>query len=63
MNHKELHNLIKEQQPNICQIAAYQNNEKVYSDCWNDYKTDDCTHIMSATKTKGGHLGIRRRIL
>jgi len=47
----ELHDLIKEHQPNICQIAAYRNGEKVYSDCWNDYKADDCVHIMSATKS------------
>ena len=47
----ELHNLIKEEQPNICQIAAFKDNEKVYSDYWNDYKKDDCTHIMSATKS------------
>ena len=51
MNREELHDLIKEQQPNICQIVAYRNNEKVYSDCWNDYKPGDCTHIMSATKS------------
>ena len=51
MNQEELHDLIAKQQPNICQIVAYRNNEKVYSDCWNDYKADDCTHIMSATKS------------
>ena len=51
MNREELHNLIKEQQPNICQVVAYKNNEKVYSDFWNDYTSDDCTHIMSATKS------------
>ena len=51
MNQEELHNLIKEQQPNICQIVVYKNNEKVYSDCWNDYKPDDAVHIMSATKS------------
>ena len=51
MNKEELHNLIKEQQPNICQVVAYKGNEKVYSDCWNNYKADDCTHIMSATKS------------
>ena len=50
MNPEELHDLIAKQQPNICQIVAYRNNEKVYSDCWNDYKTDNCTHIMLATK-------------
>jgi len=51
MNREELHNLIREQQPNICQIVAYKNGEKVYSDCWNDYEPKDCTHIMSATKS------------
>ena len=51
MNQEELYNLIKEQQSNICQIVVYKSNKKVYSECWNDYKTDDCTHIMSATKS------------
>ena len=51
MNKEELHTLIEQKQPNICQIAAYKNNEKVYSDCWNGYKEDDCTHIMSVTKS------------
>ena len=51
MNKEELHKLIEEQQPNICQIFAYKENEKIYSDCWNNYKEDDCTHIMSATKS------------
>ncbi len=32
MNYEELYNLIKEQQPNICQVVAYKNNEQVYSD-------------------------------
>ena len=51
MNKEELHDLIEKQQANICQIVAYKNNQKVYSDCWNHYKADDCTHIMSATKS------------
>ena len=51
MNKEELHTLIEQKQPNICQIAAYKNNEKVYSDCRNGYKEDDCTHIMSVTKS------------
>ena len=51
MNKEELHDFIEKQQPNICQIVAYKDGEKVYSDCWNDYKADDCTHIMSATKS------------
>lgn len=51
MNKEELHDLIEKQQANICQIVAYKNDQKVYSDCWNNYKADDCTHIMSATKS------------
>ena len=51
MNQEELHDLIATQQPNICQSVAYRNNEKVYSDCWNVYTADDCTHIMSGTKS------------
>ncbi|MBR0137992.1 MAG: serine hydrolase [Erysipelotrichaceae bacterium] len=47
----ELHDLIKDKQPNICQVVAYRNNVKTYSDCWNEYKKDDCVHIMSATKS------------
>jgi hypothetical protein len=51
MTREELHVLTEKQQPNICQITAYKNGEKVYSDCWNGYTDDDCTHIMSATKS------------
>lgn len=51
MTKQQLHSFIIENQPNICQIAAYRGGEKVYSDEWNDYKPDDCTHIMSATKS------------
>ena len=51
MNQEELYNLIKTEQPNICQIIAYKNGYRVYSGCWNDYKPDDAVHIMSATKS------------
>ena len=51
MNQEELYNLIKTEQPNICQIVAYKNGYRVYSGCWNDYKPDDAVHIMSATKS------------
>lgn len=47
----ELHRLIKDTQLNICQIAAYIDDKKVYSDVWNGYKESDCVHIMSATKS------------
>ena len=51
MNTEELHRLIEQQQPNICQIVAIKDGKIVYRDRWNGYKDDDCTHIMSATKS------------
>ena len=51
MNKEELHDLIEKQQPNICQITAIKDQKIVYSDIWNGYQKDDCTHIMSATKS------------
>ena len=45
MNKEELHNIVEEQQPNICQIVAIKNNKIVYSDTWNNYKTTDNVHI------------------
>lgn len=51
MNKQELHDFIEKKQPNICQIVAIKDNEVVYSDTWNGYTMDDCTHIMSATKS------------
>ena len=32
MTKNELDTLIKEKQPNICQVTAYKNGEKVYSE-------------------------------
>ena len=43
----KLHELVAKQQPNICQIVFYRAGEKVYSDCWNNYKADDCVHIIA----------------
>ena len=51
MNREELHEYIEKNQPNICQIAVYTDGKEVYSDQWNGYHKDDCTHIMSATKS------------
>lgn len=51
MTKEQLHSFICETQPNICQVAAFSGGKKVYSDEWNGYKPDDCTHIMSATKS------------
>jgi len=51
MNKETLHSLIEQEQPNICQISVYKEGREVYSDQWNNYKENDCTHIMSATKS------------
>ena len=51
MDFNELHTLIETKQPNICQAVACKDNRQVYSDCFNNYKDDDCVHIMSATKS------------
>lgn len=41
MNREELHSIIADGQPNICQIVAIKDEEKVYSDTWNNYKEKD----------------------
>lgn len=51
MNRNELHKLIGETQPNICQLVAMKNGEVAYSDQWHEYTQGDCLHIMSATKS------------
>ena len=45
MNKNELHYLIAEKHPNICQIAAMKDSNIIYSDTWNDYQKDDNVHI------------------
>ena len=37
MNKEELHKIVEEKQPNICQIVAMKNNEILYNDTWNNY--------------------------
>lgn len=51
MNKKEMHDFIKEKQPNICQISCYKDGKEVYSNEWNNYKKIDTCHVMSATKS------------
>ncbi|MEY8677135.1 serine hydrolase [Thomasclavelia cocleata] len=51
MNKEEFHNIVIEQQPNICQIVCYKDNQNIYSDVWNNYKENDAVHIMSVTKS------------
>ena len=51
MTKEELHKMIEEKQPNICQIEAIRDGKTVYSDTWNNYTREDCLHVMSATKS------------
>ena len=51
MNKEELHIIVEKQQPNICQIAAIKDNDIIYNDTWNNYKTTDNVHIASVTKS------------
>ena len=51
MNKKELKDLIAKTQLNICQIVVLKGGREVFAGEWNGYKRDDCTHIMSATKS------------
>lgn len=46
MNKKELHDFIKEKQPNICQISCCKDGREVYSDEWNNYKKTDACQVM-----------------
>lgn len=51
MNKEELHSIIADGQPNICQIVAVKDNEVIYSDTWNNYKAKNNVHIASVTKS------------
>ena len=42
---------VRDNEPNICQICVLKDGKEVFSEEWNGYKKDDCTHIMSATKS------------
>lgn len=51
MNKQELHDFIKKQQPNICQVSCYKDGREIYFDEWNNYKKTDTCHVMSVTKS------------
>lgn len=51
MNHNKLHELISEQQPNICEVVANKDGKYVYSDYWNGFQPEDTLHVMSVTKS------------
>ena len=47
---------VRENEPNICQIAVRKDGEDIFFGEWNGYRRTDCTHIMSATKSIVGLL-------
>ena len=51
MNFDELHELVSEQEKNICQIVGYKDGIEVYHDTWNDFNMTDNCHVMSVTKS------------
>ena len=51
MDKKMLHDFVEKEEPNICQIVALKDGKEVYADEWNNYKKEDCVHVMSATKS------------
>ncbi len=51
MEKVEFHNKVFNEQPNICQIVCYKDNQKIYSDVWNSYQENDAVHVMSVTKS------------
>ena len=42
---------VRAQEPNICQICVRKGGEEIFSQEWNGYAKNDCTHIASATKS------------
>lgn len=51
MTKEALHDLIAENQPNICGIVALKNGELRYSDYWHGFAPEDTLHVMSVTKS------------
>ncbi len=51
MDKKEFYEIVKNKQPNICQIVCYKDYQEIYSETWNNYAKDDAVHIMSVTKS------------
>ena len=50
-DYADIHSLIEDKQPNICQIVAHRDGHEIYSDEWNNYKREDACHVMSVTKS------------
>ena len=47
----DLHQIISDTQPNICQTVIVKEGKLIYSDTWNGYSLNDTVHIASATKS------------
>lgn len=48
---EDLHELVKTQQPNICEITVIQNGSIQYEGFWNGFARGDALNVMSVTKS------------
>lgn len=46
-----LHNMVKDAEPNICEITVMQDGKVCYEDYWHGYKQGDALNVMSVTKS------------
>ena len=51
MDLETLNTLVRDTQPNICQISVLRNGAEIYAHEWNGYARTDCAHVMSVTKS------------
>ena len=46
MHSHDIETLVREKEPNICQISVWKDGREIYSGEWNGYRKKDCTHII-----------------
>lgn len=51
MDYNNIHELVENQEPNICEITVMQDGEIIYEDYWHGYKPGDALNVMSVTKS------------
>ena len=51
MDLETLNTLVRDTQPNICQICVLRDGAEIYAHEWNGYARTDCAHVMSVTKS------------
>ena len=48
---EQLHELVENQEPNICEITVTKNGTVLYEGFWNGFAKGDAMHVMSVTKS------------